>query len=287
MSGFDGIPWINPIGGLGDVLMISGVLKQALERDPARRFRLIRRPGYMCLLAGHPAVVGAGFPRPGEPILRVDYWSDPAYGSGLRPMPILARQLGVEGPIEERFFVVEDETPDPLFERVPWGTFNVAIAPGSASPRKEWSLPRWIELVARFRGQGFFVLQMGNMSAPHVRGAYSICGLTTPRQVFRYLRRVDMLVTVDNFFVHAAHHTGTRTLALWGPTDPALYGYPEQKHLVGDSACDKPDGCIAPGKGENYTRPCPRGADRCLDRISAERVWAEIRDSHQFIPKRI
>jgi len=233
--------------------------------------RLIRRPGYMSLLEGHPAVVGTGFPRPGEPILRVDYWSEPEYREGWRPMRILAKLLGAPGPVEERFFVADDDAPDPLVDRVPWGKKNVVIAPGSASPRKEWAFPRWEELTARLRDRGVFALQMGGRGTRHVRGAYSICGLTQPKQVFNFLRRADAVVTVDNFFAHAAHHVEKPAVALWGPTDPATYGYPEQVHLAG-SACDKPDGCIAPGKGDNYTKPCPLADGHCLDAVSPELV---------------
>ena len=35
-------PWIDPIGGYGDILMLSGVLQQLVEEDPERRFHLVR-----------------------------------------------------------------------------------------------------------------------------------------------------------------------------------------------------------------------------------------------------
>ena len=37
--------WINPIGGLGDALMISSVLKQVSELYPTRKYSLSSAPG--------------------------------------------------------------------------------------------------------------------------------------------------------------------------------------------------------------------------------------------------
>lgn len=43
-------PWINPIGGYGDMLMLSGVLKQVIEKFPEKRFNLTRRTNYVSFL---------------------------------------------------------------------------------------------------------------------------------------------------------------------------------------------------------------------------------------------
>jgi ADP-heptose:LPS heptosyltransferase len=270
-------PWINPIGGLGDTLMLSGVLKQLVERYPGRRFRLVRRPGYMSILAGHPAISGVGFPPPGVEVHSTDYWNREPLGSGRqRPMQILGRMFGLEEPVEERFYVHEDGQDDLLLDMIPWGAANIVIAPGSASPRKEWSHENWAALCRRLRAADFFVIQVGEARQRHVRLAYSLLGLTEPRQIFGVLRRADLIVTVDNFLMHAAHHLNLPAVVLWGPTEPEVYGYPEQCHLSSRNSCPKPDGCIGPSTGNNYGVPCPLPATHCVDQIRPGEVLRAV-----------
>jgi ADP-heptose:LPS heptosyltransferase len=269
----DGVPWINPIGGLGDVLMLSGVLKQVTERHPDRRFRLIRRPGYMCILEGHPALIGVGFPPEDAVIYQTDYWSDPAYATRAeRPMQILSRMFGLDGEVKERFFVADDDVPDPIVDTIPWDSVNVIIAPGSSSPRKSWRHEKWEALVKRLRHKGCFVLQLGYSHERHVRGAYSIAGLTTPKQVFPILRRADLIVTIDSFLMHAAHHVQIPAVVLWGPTEPQTYGYSKQTHLHPRNACPELDDCITPRKAEDYTKPCPFEDHHCMDQITVDNI---------------
>jgi ADP-heptose:LPS heptosyltransferase len=106
----------------------------------------------------------------------------------------------------------------------------------------------------------------------HIRGAYSIAGLTQPKQVFPILRRSDLIITVDCFIMHAAHHILKPAVVLWGPTEPGCYGYPEHLHLLPLGSCRKPDGCIIPGKGENYDQPCPIPDSHCVDTIGVDAV---------------
>lgn len=273
----DQYEWINPIGGLGDMLMLSGVLKQVVERDPRRRFMLVRRSGYLQILKDHPALAGVGFPGPDVTVLGTDYWSQELLGHGRqRPMQILGRMYGISDPVEERFCVNEDDAPNAALDGVPWGERNVIIAPGSASPRKMWLHENWETLTASLRADGVFVLQLGGRDDRHVRGAYSLLGLTKPRQVFRLIRRAQVMVTVDCFFVHAAHHVLSPSVVLWGPTHPDTYGYPEQRHLFAGKVCHKPDGCIGPGKGDIYGRPCPEIGEHCVDMSAVAAVYGEI-----------
>lgn len=49
----DGEYWINPIGGYGDALMLSGILNQVHEARPEEKYFLVRRTQYQAILAGH------------------------------------------------------------------------------------------------------------------------------------------------------------------------------------------------------------------------------------------
>jgi hypothetical protein len=84
-------PWINPIGGLGDMLMVSGILKLVIEEDPLRRFNLVRRTNYLSVFKGHPAVAHIGFPPKEAKIQDVTYWSMEELGpDSQRPFQVLA-----------------------------------------------------------------------------------------------------------------------------------------------------------------------------------------------------
>ena len=229
----DGLSWINPVGGIGDMLMLSGVLKQVVDHDPRRRFNLAWRTNYLAILQGHPAIAHVGFPPRDAKMERVDYWSMESLGPGnQRPFQILARGFGLQTPVNEALYVPPPEEPHfPLLDFIPWKSSNVLIAPSSDSPRKTTLPPIWHRLVDLLHADGAFVLQGGKMNETHIRNAYSVQGLTTPRQFIALMRRCSLVVTADNFVMHAAHYAGVPAVALWGATHHKVYGYPEQTHI--------------------------------------------------------
>lgn len=266
------------------MLMLSGVLKLVVDRDPSRRFHLVRRTGYTDILKGHPAIDTIGFPPPEAEIVGVDYWSMEKIGPGeRRPFQILARAFGLETPVEETLYVCGDIEDDAiLHEFLPWKERNVLIAPSSDSPRKTMHPSIWHRVVDYLLADGFFVMQAGRMNERHIRNAYSVLGLTTPRQLISLVRRCDAVITSDNFIMHAAHLAGTPAVALWGPTDHEVYGYPEQLHIQAPRPCEfgLDDECIGPARNEGgrlYGTPCPHGRDNCMDRIAPESVYDALR----------
>lgn len=266
------LPWINPVGGLGDALMLSGVLEQVVRADPRRRFNLITRTKYPQLLRGHPALASIGHPPRGVQLLRTDYWAHPTFGPPeVRAYQVLARMYGLEPPVPETLFVpwpIEGEVPA-LADHVPWSTRNVLIGPTSESPRKQLDFQTWEELAFRLQDAGIGVMQAGGPRDLHVRGSYSLLGLTTPRQIIQLLPRFDLVVTCDNFLMHAAHLVGRPAVVVWGPTDHRTYGYAEHVHLQSPPCADL---CIAPGTQEAYGSECPRGKQHCIDGLQLDTI---------------
>lgn len=272
-------PWINPVGGMGDALMLSGVLKMVHDRDPQRRYNLVRRTAYQDILENHPAIAEIGYLPKDAEMTHMTYWSMGQLGPGeQRPFQILARAFGLTTPVEEKLFLPGDIPDDrELFDFLPWGKRNVVICPTSASPRKEVPAAHWTELVQRLADDNVLVLQVGRDGETRVRGAYSLLGLTKPRELVALLRRADAVVTCDNFIMHAAHLTGTPAVVAWGPTDHEVYGYPEQMHLQPPRDCPERDMCIGPARGhEAYASPCPRER-QCTAEISADSLYTEAR----------
>jgi ADP-heptose:LPS heptosyltransferase len=265
--------WINPFGGLGDTVILSGVLKLVFDRNPSRRFNLVRRTPHLSVLAGHPAISRVGYPPRGAIVLGTDYWRKERVGAGMqRPFQILARLFGLSTPVEERPYLPEGEDRDPLQDFIPWKKRNILIAPASVSPKKEMDGRIWRRLVEMFRQDGAFVAQAGKLNNTHIANAYSLLGLTTPKQLMGLLKRFDLLITVDNFIMHAAYPAGIDTVVLWGPTDSASYGYPTHLHLQAPRTCGPEFECPGPTEETAYETPCPFGSQHCMNRLAPEAI---------------
>lgn len=281
----NGHAWINPIGGLGDMLMVSGVLKQAIDRQPERRWNLVRRTNCLDFLGGHPAIAAVGFPRPGAAIVGTDYWIRERLGPGsARPYQILARMFGLATPVEERLYIPGELEDDPVLEAfVPWRERNVVVAPASDSPRKVLPIHAWEALAGALDRDGIRVLQVGRLRELHVRNAFSLLGLTTPRQAIGLLRHCDLIVTSDSFLMHAAHLVGVPAVVIWGATHHSVYGYREQVHVQARRTCElaEPDDCLGPQRtvgGLSYGTACQLGVDHCLASLDVQELIAIVRD---------
>lgn len=265
--------WINPIGGMGDMLMVAGVLKQVHELDPSRRFRLVRRSSYRAMLQGHPAIREIGFPPKGAAIVGTDYWRYELNPGDHRPYQVLARLFGLPTPAREILFFPGRTEIDPiLLKSIPWGDRVAVIATASDSPRKRISAAHWRRVVQGLREDGFLVLQTGKPEDTYIEGSFSLLGLTDPGTFIGLVRRAEIVITPDTFAMHAAYLTGTPAVVLWGPTDPAVYGYPGHVHLRDISRCDRADRCFSAETPDTYLTPCPLGDDYCMQRISPESI---------------
>jgi ADP-heptose:LPS heptosyltransferase len=276
-------PWINPVGGLGDMLMVSSVLKQVYDRDPAKRYNLVKRTRYLTFLQDHPAIATRGFPAKGAHIVGVDYWSMEKLGAGSRrAFQGLARAFGLPTPVEERLYIPGEIPEDILLTNfVPWKGLNIAIAPSSDSRRKITHPSIWHRIADLLLAGGYFVVQVGRGRDVHISNTYSLLGLTTPRELIRVLKKVDAVITADSFLMHAAHLVGIPTVAIWGASHHQIYGYSEQFHIQVAKTYElgMAEECLGPDhrdKGRLYGTPCPMGDRHCLFQIKPEEVYEAI-----------
>jgi ADP-heptose:LPS heptosyltransferase len=140
------------------------------------------------------------------------------------------------------------------------------------------SFQRWEELTRLLSDSDTLIVQAGQHSDRYVRGAYSLLGLTNPKELISLLPRFDAVITLDNFVFHAAHLCGVPAVVLWGPTNHKIYGYEEQKHFQAVPSCECKDGCIGPGKGNMDQTPCTQGPSHCLDRLDLQEISLAVRD---------
>lgn len=272
--------WINPIGGMGDTLMLSGVLKLVVENNPSMRFNLVRRTHYSKILKGHPAIKKIGFPPKNAKIMTNDYWSKERLGKGnQRPFQILARSFGLSTPVEEKlYFPGKIDENDLLLEFIPWGGKKTAlIAPSSDSPRKTMHPMVWQNMVEELTKKDVFVVQAGKMNEIYIKGAYSLLGLTTPGQLMSLVKKCDVVLTIDNFIMHTSHLVGTPAVVFWGPTRSSVYGYPEQVHLQASlEHCKFRNKCLGPDFPHNYGTPCPLENKHCMNSIRIKDVFNAV-----------
>lgn len=276
------LPWINPIGGFGDALMLSGILKQKYDQNRANCFNLVRRTRYTSMFRDHPAIATIGHPPRGARIIAVDYWSDADFGPGPgRAYQALARRFGLPMPAPEVLYLADSRSPEgglPNF-LLPADRPRVVVAPNSESPRKSMSQAIWEEIVVLLGEAGFDVCQVGQREDRHIRGAYSLCGTTNLQDLLGVLGACTAILTVDSFVMHLARLTATPTVVLWGPTDAEVYGYQGQIHLTGcGQLCSLKSRCLGPGLAENYGTDCPIRDRHCMHAIDPVSVVEALRD---------
>lgn len=159
----------------------------------------------------------------------------------------------------------------------------VALAPGSAWATKRW--PFYPELARALAGRARIVIIGGGDDAPlaaaiarAVEGdsgappAVDATGRLSLLASAALLERVDVLVTNDSLPLHLASATDTPTVALFGPTVPALGFGP----LASRS--------ITMGRTELDCRPCDRHGParcpldhwRCMRELDAAAVAASV-----------
>ncbi len=272
-----GRTWLDPIGGFGDVLMLSGVLAQIHEQDPSRKFHLVTRTRFTPLLKDHPALEMIGHPPPGARLQSTAYWQDPGFEApGARAYQVLARMLGLPTPCEEKLWTPQRAPLDPVLSGLLPPRPRVLVSAATESPRKAWPLERWRTLVARLVASGISVVQAGLYGEEHLEGARDFRGMTRVTEVPALIAAMDAVVTADNFVMHAAAMEKIPGVVLWGPTRPEVYGYPVHRHLHAEPECDEAPTCISAKNPRIYPTPCPEGERHCVATLGVEAVLGEL-----------
>ncbi len=110
-----------------------------------------------------------------------------------------------------------------------WSPRRVAIHPGSGSPRKNWPLPRFVELARRLEAAGREVVWL---LGPAERESSLSCSppatsrvAETPdvSRLARVLTACGAYVGNDSGVTHLAAALGLAVVALFGPSDPRIW----------------------------------------------------------------
>lgn len=270
----DGLRWIDPQGGFGDLLILSGVMKEAFDRT-GMQYNVVSCNGRRWLFADHPAVRCYGRPPQDASIEVMNYGYEAEHQRGGRPYPVLARMFGLSPPGEERLYApLAKIDVRPLCHYLPPGQPWVAICPSSNGPRKEMAATQWEELVAIMAAHQVAAIQLGNKRDRYIRGAYNFLGLTTPAEALALLAKMQAVITVDSFLMHGAFMQKTPAIVLWGPTNPEVFGYDAHINLRSlSSPCH-----VCPKMAYEYLLKCPQGDEfHCMNRFDMGSVWLKLK----------
>ena len=174
------------------------------------------------------------------------------------------------------------ESVDRLLDAEKIGAKNnlIAVAPGSVWLTKKWPEEYFAELVNKLSAKGFAVLLIGGeadlQDCRKIESAakgrvHNLAGKLTLRESAALLKKCKLLVSNDSGAMHLAVASGTKVVAIFGPTVPEFGFYPYgDKHTIIEHDLDcRPCG-IHGGK------KCPIGTHECMIAIKPATVLQSV-----------
>lgn len=151
---------------------------------------------------------------------------------------------------------------------------TAVIAPGSKSSTKEWMPDRFAALADRLiQNDALEVVWIGDerereridtIRAQMTQSSANLAGRLAWPDTVEMIRGSAIVITNDSAPLHAADHIGKKTVAIFGPTDPAKYG-PQRS----------PSGILFKGIACSPCEQaqCRYGHRQCLTDITVEDVY--------------
>ncbi|MBF0593677.1 MAG: glycosyltransferase family 9 protein [Candidatus Omnitrophica bacterium] len=122
----------------------------------------------------------------------------------------------------------------------------VIVAPGAADDRKRWTDSGFVEVIRYLKDvRGLNVILVGDRKDAGIAGGIlksvpdgvvNLCGRTSLKELALVLSKARLAVVNDSGIMHLASYLNIPTVALFGPTDPLVYGPWGKKACVVRSA---------------------------------------------------
>jgi ADP-heptose:LPS heptosyltransferase len=108
----------------------------------------------------------------------------------------------------------------------------VVVHPGAAFGSRRWPVGRWREVAAALARAGLPVVVTGTSDERDLTRTVSeaaptvvdLGGRLTPRELAQLVGAARLVLSTDTGIAHVATASGTASVTLFGPTDPALWG---------------------------------------------------------------
>lgn len=108
---------------------------------------------------------------------------------------------------------------------------------GRLSPK---DYPFWPDVVGLLKAEGREVWQLSLPGEPDVPGCdRRFDGLPLPK-IREHILACEAWASVDNFFQHFAWSIGRRGVVVFGPSDPVIFGHPENLNMLKDRSSLRP-----------------------------------------------
>jgi heptosyltransferase-2 len=152
----------------------------------------------------------------------------------------------------------------------------LGLSPGAAWATKRWPLEHYAELARLALAAGVQVAVQGSLEerplgsqlAAAAPGAVDLCGRLDLGTLGGFTSLCTAFVTNDTGPLHLARALGVPTLAFFGSTDPAAFGWDGHRVLFAGLACAP---CSFYGR-----RRCPLGHLRCLTDLGPHAAWSAL-----------
>ena len=152
------------------------------------------------------------------------------------------------------------------------------VNPGMSLPAKRWPAERYAAVADRLIARGYSLLLIGdaqdrgvvNVVKEHMEGiATDLAGQLTLGELGAVVSRCRLVVANDTGPMHLAVAVGTPVVAIFGPSDPSVYGPYRQDNAVASSGLP-----CSPCFRQGRARPC--SDPKCMSSLSVETVWALV-----------
>ncbi len=160
----------------------------------------------------------------------------------------------------------------------------VILHPGARRPYKSWPPARFARLADRiiartgvqvaFSGGPGDRATIRDISKQMAHPAVDLGGVLSLEELPALIRQAVCLVGNDSGPIHIATAVNTPAIALFGPTEPAVWGPRRDPDRCFEVAL----ACRPCGHGHER---CYRGADYCMGRIPLEAVWEAVAETIQ------
>jgi hypothetical protein len=117
--------------------------------------------------------------------------------------------------------------------------YSTRLKSGLVNPK---SYPYWNKLVDLLVRDGYRITQIGVTGEEKIEGVLRHVLNASFSQIRALVLEHECFITIDSFLPHLVHaeKLGKRGIVLFGPSDPLVFGYPENTNLL---------------RGRDYLRP--------------------------------
>ncbi len=149
---------------------------------------------------------------------------------------------------------------------------------GQRTHVKDWYNDRWEALVEEIKAKGYKVVQVGGMRETPIKACdMNMAGVFSYRLTLALAEQCKTWISVDTFLGHAGHAVKKPGIALFGATDPEIFGHKTNINIF-HPICNSRE-CVQGGEPKfqwlTQSSECKK-ENNCMDKITVEEVLSSL-----------